>query len=68
MPTRTPPAIVQRLNSELNAVLADAAVRERLAVLGIEPTPGTPEQFQEEIRRDLARYGAVVRAAGIKAE
>ena len=68
VPARTPPAIVQRLNTELNAVLADAAVRERLAVLGIEPTPGTPEQFQEEIRRDLARYGAVVRAAGIKAE
>ena len=68
VPARTPPAIVQRLNMELNAVLADAAVRERLAVLGIEPTPGTPEQFQEEIRRDLARYGAVVRAAGIKAE
>ena len=67
-PARTPPAIIARLNSELNAVLSDPAVREHLSVLGIDPTPVTPDQFQEEIRRDLSRYAAVVRAAGIKAE
>ena len=67
-PARTPPAIIARLNSELNAVLSDPAVREHLGVLGIDPTPVTPDQFQEEIRRDLSRYGAVVRSAGIKAE
>jgi tripartite-type tricarboxylate transporter receptor subunit TctC len=67
-PARTPAAIVRRLNTELNAVLADPAVRERLAVLGIDPAPGTPEQFLEDMRRDLAKYGPVVRAAGIKVE
>jgi tripartite-type tricarboxylate transporter receptor subunit TctC len=67
-PARTPVAIVQRLNAELNAVLADPALRERLAVLGIDPRPGSPEQFAEEIKRDLARYEGVVKAAGIKAE
>lgn len=67
-PARTPTAIIQRLNSELNAVLADPALRERLAVLGIDPRPGSPEQFAEEIKRDLARYEGVVKAAGIKAE
>jgi tripartite-type tricarboxylate transporter receptor subunit TctC len=67
-PAATPRAVVQRLNAELNAVLADPAARERLAVLGIDPTPGTPEQYLEEVRRDLARYGQVVRSAGIKAE
>ena len=67
-PARTPAAIVKRLNTELNAVLADPAAREKLATLGIDPTPGTPEQFGDEMRRDLARYGAVVRAAGIKIE
>lgn len=67
-PARTPMAIVQRLNAELNAVLADPALRERLAVLGIDPRPGSPEQFAEEIKRDLARYEGVVKAAGIKAE
>ena len=67
-PARTPAAIVRRLNAELNAVLADPAIRERLAVLGIEPSPGTPDQFLEDMRRDLAKYGPVVRAAGIKVE
>lgn len=67
-PARTPAAIIRRLNAELNAVLADPAVRERLAVLGIDPTPGTPEQFLEDMRRDLGKYGPVVKAAGIKVE
>ncbi len=67
-PAKTPRAIVMRLNTELNAVLADPEVRQRLDALGIGATPGTPEKFGEEIKRDLARYGQVVKAAGIKAE
>lgn len=67
-PAKTPKAIVTRLNTELNLVLADPEVRERLNALGIGATPGTPEKFGDELRRDLARYGPVVRAAGIKAE
>jgi len=59
---------IARLNAELNAVLNDPAVRERLAVLGIEPTPGTPEQFRQQMQRDLAAYGPIVKAAGIKLE
>jgi tripartite-type tricarboxylate transporter receptor subunit TctC len=67
-PAKTPKAVLDRLNSELNAVLSDAEVREKLAALGINATPGTGEQFGEEMKRDLARYGQVVRSAGIKAE
>ena len=67
-PAKTPRAIVMRLNTELNAVLADPEVREKLNQLGIGATPGTPEQFGDEIKRDLARYGQVVKAAGIKAD
>ena len=67
-PARTPRAIVDKLNRELNAVLADPAIVERLSTLGIVATPGTPEQLGEQIRTDLARYGAVVKASGIKAE
>lgn len=67
-PAKTSKAIVTRLNTELNLVLADPEVRERLNALGIGATPGTPEKFGDELRRDLARYGPVVRAAGIKAE
>lgn len=67
-PARTPAPVLARLNTELNAVLADPAVRERLAVLGIDPTPGTPEKFREQMQRDLAAYGPIVKAAGIKLE
>lgn len=65
-PAATPPAIVARLNTELNAVLNDPAVRDKLAVLGIEPRPGTPDQFRVAMQRDLTAYGPIVRKAGIR--
>jgi tripartite-type tricarboxylate transporter receptor subunit TctC len=65
-PAGLPPAIAARLNTELNAVLNDAEAREKLRVLGIEATPGSAAQFRDEMARDLARYGPVVKAAGIK--
>jgi len=67
-PAQTPAAIIQKLNTELNATLNDPVVRDKLRVLGIEAAPGSPEQFREEIRRDLNRYGPVVKAAGIQVE
>ncbi|HUP29489.1 MAG TPA: tripartite tricarboxylate transporter substrate binding protein [Usitatibacter sp.] len=67
-PAKTPRAIVEKLNRELNAVLTDPAIVERLAGLGIVATPGTPQQLADQIRADLAKYGQVVKAAGIKAE
>ena len=65
---QTPAAIIQKLNTELNATLNDPVVRDKLRVLGIEATPGSPEAFRDEIRRDLGRYGPVVKAAGIQVE
>ena len=67
-PARTPRTVIVRLKAELNAVLADPEVRDRLNALGIGATPGSAEKFGEEIKRDLARYGQVVKAAGIKAD
>ena len=67
-PAKTPRAIVTRLNTELNAVLNDPEVRERLNGMGITAAPGTAESFGAELSRDLAKYGPVVKAAGIKAE
>ena len=67
-PARTPRAIVERLNRELNAVLTSPETVEKLAALGIVATPGTPEQLSAQIRTDLAKYGGVVKAANIKAE
>ena len=67
-PKGTPRAIVDKLNRELNAVLTDPPIVEKLATLGIVATPGTPQQLAEQIRTDLAKYGQVVKSAGIKAE
>jgi tripartite-type tricarboxylate transporter receptor subunit TctC len=65
-PAKTPAAIVQRLNAELNAALNDPTVRERLAASGISASPGTAQGFGEVIRNELALYGPIVKAAGIK--
>jgi tripartite-type tricarboxylate transporter receptor subunit TctC len=67
-PAKTPHAVVEKLNRELNAVLNDPAIVEKLATLGITATPGSPQQLAEQIRTDLAKYAPVVKAAGIKAE
>lgn len=67
-PAKTPRAIVDRLNKETVAALAEPAIRERYSVLGIEPVGNTPEQFAAQIRDDLARWEKVVKQAGIKLE
>ncbi len=67
-PAKTPRAILTRLNTELNAVLSDPEVKERLNGMGITASPGSAESFGAEMSRDLAKYGTVVKAAGIKAE
>jgi tripartite-type tricarboxylate transporter receptor subunit TctC len=67
-PAKTPQPIVDRLNRELNAVLATPEMIEQLGKLGIAATPGTPDAFGAQIRADLTKYGKVVKTAGIKAE
>ena len=67
-PAKTHRAIIARLNTELTAVLNDPEVKERLNGMGITASPGTAESFGAELSRDLAKYGPVVKAAGIKAE
>ncbi|MCW5642301.1 MAG: tripartite tricarboxylate transporter substrate binding protein [Rhodoferax sp.] len=64
-PAGTPLAFVAKLDTELNAALQDPAVRDKLRVLGIEPTPGSAAQFRDDMQADLTRYGAVIKAAGI---
>ena len=66
-PGRTPKPVLDRLNEELNAVLQDPAAKSRLADLGITATPGPGDRFMEEMKRDLERYGQVVKAANVKA-
>ena len=67
-PAKTPPAIVERLHRDLAIALKEADTRERFSTLGIEPVGNTPEQFAEQIKADLARWGKVVERAKIRVE
>jgi len=67
-PARTPPAIVARLNAELNKALAEPEVRERLLKGGEVPTGGTAAQFAAAIRAEYDDNARIVKEAGIKAD
>jgi len=63
-----PPRIIERLNAEINAGLADPTVRGRIAKAGAAPLLLSPEQFGKLIADDTEKWGKVIRAANIKAE
>jgi tripartite-type tricarboxylate transporter receptor subunit TctC len=67
-PAATPPAIVARLNREVNEVLASAEGKEALAAQGVDVEPGAPEALTERIRTDTAKWRGVAAKAGIKAQ
>jgi tripartite-type tricarboxylate transporter receptor subunit TctC len=67
-PAKTPREIVARLHAEIMKALKLPEVQERLAGLGADPIGSTPAQFDEQIRRDLAKWAKVVQAAGIQPE
>lgn len=65
MPAGTPREIVDRLNREITKALEAPAVQARLKQLGIEPMPGTPEEFAKFFRDDVASTVALAKAAKI---
>jgi len=67
-PKTTPAWVIEKLNREINAGLADPNMQARLADLGIEPTPMTPAEFGKLIADETEKWGRVIRAANIKVE
>ncbi len=67
-PAGTPPAIVERLNRDINAVLAQPDVKERLQAMGVEPAAGSPAEFGALIASETRRYGDAIRRLGLTAE
>jgi len=67
-PARTPQQVIERLNREVNAVLQLPDIQVRSAAMGSVITGGTPEWFQDYLRSELAKYGKLVKQAGIKPE
>ena len=67
-PARTPSAIIDRLNQEINAILAEAKMKSRLADLGATPLVGSPTEFGTLISEEIEKWRKVIRFAGIKSE
>jgi tripartite-type tricarboxylate transporter receptor subunit TctC len=65
-PKDTPSTIIERLNREINAALADPKMKARFAELGAMVLPGSPDDFGKLIRDETEKWGKVIRAANIK--
>ena len=68
VPSKTPPAVVDTLHTEISRVLAMPQVKKRIADMGGWTTPMTPAQFNGFIRSETEKWAVVVKQAGIKAE
>jgi len=68
VPASTPRPVVARLNAELVKAMHSPEVKERLAGLGTDAVTSTPEEFSAYIKREIAKWGEVIRKAGLKAE
>ncbi len=67
-PAGVPRDIIQRLNAESTRIISSPEVTDRFLKLGVNPAPGTPEQFGDMVKSEVSRWAMVIKNAGIKAE
>jgi tripartite-type tricarboxylate transporter receptor subunit TctC len=67
VPAKTPPAIVERLDREIAAVMSDPAVMQQLREGGIEPAYAPAAEFAKTLSNDYARYGKIIKESGMTA-
>jgi tripartite-type tricarboxylate transporter receptor subunit TctC len=67
-PAGTPPAVIAKLNSEINKVLADPALRKSLTDQGLDVIGGTAQQFADFVRKDTALWRSAVEASGARVD
>lgn len=65
-PVKTPRALIERINADIGAVLGMPATQEYIAKQGAEPVVSSPDETNAIIRQELARYGKIIKAAGVK--
>jgi tripartite-type tricarboxylate transporter receptor subunit TctC len=68
IPKNTPAEIIDKLNKEINAALADPKMKARFADFGGTPLVGSPADFAKLIAEETEKWGKVIRAANLKAE
>jgi tripartite-type tricarboxylate transporter receptor subunit TctC len=67
-PALTPPAVIAKLSAAQLTALNDVEVRDKLRQAGVTPSPGTPTEFARYLNEEIARWGSLIRAKGIKGE
>jgi tripartite-type tricarboxylate transporter receptor subunit TctC len=67
-PAGTPRTVIEKLHREIVATLQEPAIAERMAKAGLEPVGDTPAQFAQYLKAEAAKWGRLVKTAGIKAE
>jgi len=67
-PAKTPREIIVRLNQEIAGILGERAAREHMAANDFEPTVSSPEEFGAFIKREIDKWGRIVRATGVRPE
>jgi len=68
VPARTPKNIVSTLHGQIVKILSAREMKDKLIAQGFEPVGGTPEEFGAYIKSEIAKWGKVIRTAGIKPE
>lgn len=67
-PKGTPAPIIDKMNAEINAILKDPEFQKKLAAIGATPLGGTSQKLSSHLSAELEKWGAVIQAAGIKAQ
>ncbi|MCA0326081.1 MAG: tripartite tricarboxylate transporter substrate binding protein [Proteobacteria bacterium] len=67
-PAGTPPAVLQRLETETRTALATPELRQRLTELGVQPVGSSSAEFRDFVQRETTRWAGVIRSAGIRIE
>lgn len=67
-PARTPPAVIARVQADAKAALADAGVREKLAVLAAEPVGNTPAELGAFLKSEMDKWGQLIKDIGVRIE
>jgi tripartite-type tricarboxylate transporter receptor subunit TctC len=67
-PRGTPAEVIRLINSDINRLMADPEILERMSLFGYEPAPATPEEMAELIRVDTRKSAEIVRRSGATAD
>jgi tripartite-type tricarboxylate transporter receptor subunit TctC len=68
VPAGTPKPVINRISTEVQRILAQPDIRERIAGQGFDVIASTPEQFAAQIRFEVEKWGKVIRSAGIRVD